>query len=333
MVAGKTAKSILISCGARLAPFDIKELRELMETDEMELDTIGDRKTALFVIISDTDDTFNFVVSILYTQLFNLLCDKADDEYGGRLPVHVRCLLDEFANIGQIPFIKGPNVPGNGAAQKVNKRQNEPHSCNAFLLAKLTLIKGKFLLAASEKHLNAPSVCIEGKNLLCREFCTGRDKYAECFSFPKGIFRIAQQHDSIIMAIDLSLIPVYIVVPFAPQQLAALDEHAALWVGHDIGAVALHQVWQHEEPRLAAAGTADDQNVLVARVLWILRAALHRQKLRRCEDHVAAEFGVHVSQYAWNSCLYQTKQLRKQPHKEIQGTDRPRRKHGILPAQ
>ena len=101
--AGKTAKSILISCGARLAPFDIKELRELMETDEMELDTIGDRKTALFVIISDTDDTFNFVVSILYTQLFNLLCDKADDEYGGRLPVHVRCLLDEFANIGQIP--------------------------------------------------------------------------------------------------------------------------------------------------------------------------------------------------------------------------------------
>ena len=103
LAAGKTAKSILISCGARLAPFDIKELRELMETDEMQLDTIGDRKTALFVIISDTDDTFNFVVSILYTQLFNLFCDKADDEYGGRLPVHVRCLLDEFANIGQIP--------------------------------------------------------------------------------------------------------------------------------------------------------------------------------------------------------------------------------------
>ena len=103
LAAGKTAKSILISCGARLAPFDIKELRDLMETDEMELDTIGDRKTALFVIISDTDDTFNFVVSILYTQLFNLLCDKADDVYGGRLPVHVRCLLDEFANIGQIP--------------------------------------------------------------------------------------------------------------------------------------------------------------------------------------------------------------------------------------
>ena len=98
-----TTNVILISCGARLAPFDIKELRDLMETDEMELDTIGDRKTALFVIISDTDDTFNFVVSILYTQLFNLLCDKADDEYGGRLPVHVRCLLDEFANIGQIP--------------------------------------------------------------------------------------------------------------------------------------------------------------------------------------------------------------------------------------
>ena len=103
LAAGKTAKSILISCGARLAPFDIKELRELMETDEMELDTIGERKTALFVIISDTDDTFNFVVSILYTQLFNLLCDKADDVYGGRLPVHVRCLLDEFGNIGQIP--------------------------------------------------------------------------------------------------------------------------------------------------------------------------------------------------------------------------------------
>ena len=101
--AGKTRSSILISCGARLAPFDIRELRELMERDEMELDTLGDRKTALFVIISDTDDTFNFVVSILYTQLFNLLCDKADDVYGGRLPVHVRCLLDEFANIGQIP--------------------------------------------------------------------------------------------------------------------------------------------------------------------------------------------------------------------------------------
>ena len=101
--AGKTRSSILISCGARLAPFDIRELRELMETDEMELDTLGDRKTALFVIISDTDDTFNFVVSILYTQLFNLLCDKADDEYGVWLPVHVRCLLDEFANIGQIP--------------------------------------------------------------------------------------------------------------------------------------------------------------------------------------------------------------------------------------
>ena len=101
--AGKTRSSILISCGARLAPFDIRELRELMERDEMELDTLGDRKTALFVIISDTDDTFNFVVSILYTQLFNLLCDKADDVYGGRLPVHVRCLLDEFATIGQIP--------------------------------------------------------------------------------------------------------------------------------------------------------------------------------------------------------------------------------------
>ncbi len=103
MAAGKTAKSILISCGARLAPFDIKELRDIMEYDELELDTLGDRKTALFIIISDTDDTFNFVVAMMYTQLFNLLCDKADDVYGGRLPVHVRCLLDEMANIGQIP--------------------------------------------------------------------------------------------------------------------------------------------------------------------------------------------------------------------------------------
>ncbi|HGD0789459.1 TPA: VirD4-like conjugal transfer protein, CD1115 family [Streptococcus agalactiae] len=103
LAAGKTAKSILISCGARLAPFDIRELRDLMKEDELELDTLGDRKTALFVIISDTDDTFNFVVSIMYSQLFNLLCDKADDVYGGRLPVHVRCLLDEFANIGLIP--------------------------------------------------------------------------------------------------------------------------------------------------------------------------------------------------------------------------------------
>ncbi|EPU73192.1 VirD4-like conjugal transfer protein, CD1115 family [Streptococcus agalactiae] len=103
LAAGKTAKSILISCGARLAPFDIRELRELMSEDELELDTLGDRKTALFVIISDTDDTFNFVVSIMYSQLFNLLCDKADDVYGGRLPVHVRFLLDEFANIGLIP--------------------------------------------------------------------------------------------------------------------------------------------------------------------------------------------------------------------------------------
>ena len=103
LAAGKTAKSILISCGARLAPFDIEELRELMSEDEMALDTIGDKKTALFVIISDTDDTFNFIVSIMYSQLFNLLCDKADDVYGGRLPVHVRFLLDEFANIGLIP--------------------------------------------------------------------------------------------------------------------------------------------------------------------------------------------------------------------------------------
>ena len=103
LAAGKTAKSILISCGARLAPFDIKELRDLMSYDELELDLMGDRKTAMFVIISDTDDTFNFIVSIMYTQLFNLLCDRADDVYGGKLPVHVRCLLDEFANIGQIP--------------------------------------------------------------------------------------------------------------------------------------------------------------------------------------------------------------------------------------
>ena len=103
LAAGKTAKSILISCGARLAPFDLKELRDLMEYDEMELDTLGDRKTALFLIMSDTDSTFNFVIAILQSQLFNLLCDKADDVYGGRLPVHVRCVLDEFANIGQIP--------------------------------------------------------------------------------------------------------------------------------------------------------------------------------------------------------------------------------------
>lgn len=106
LAAGKTAKSILISCGARLAPFDIKELRELTAHDEMELDTLGDRKTALFIIISDTDDTFNFLVSMAYTQLFNLLCDKADDVYGGRLPVHVRCLIDEAANIGQIPKLE-----------------------------------------------------------------------------------------------------------------------------------------------------------------------------------------------------------------------------------
>ncbi len=103
MAAGKTLKSILISCGARLAPFDIKELRELMAYDELELDTLGDSKAALFVIISDTDSTFNFVAALMYSQLFNLLCDKADDFYGGRLPVHVRLLLDEFANIGQIP--------------------------------------------------------------------------------------------------------------------------------------------------------------------------------------------------------------------------------------
>ena len=103
LAAGKTAKSILISCGARLAPFDIAELRELTSYDEMELDMMGDQRTAMFVIISDTDDTFNFIVAIMYTQLFNLLCDRADDVHGGRLPYHVRLLLDEFANIGQIP--------------------------------------------------------------------------------------------------------------------------------------------------------------------------------------------------------------------------------------
>ena len=101
--AGKTRSSILISCGARLAPFDIREVRELMEDDEMELDTIGDEKTVLFLIMSDTDTTFNFILAMLQSQLINLLCDRADDKYGGRLPVHVRLILDEFANIGQIP--------------------------------------------------------------------------------------------------------------------------------------------------------------------------------------------------------------------------------------
>ncbi len=104
--AGKTAKSILISCASRLAPFDIKEIRDLTEYDELELDLLGDRKTALFLIISDTDDTFNFLVSMIYTQLFNILCERADDVYGGRLPVHVRCLIDECANIGQIPKLE-----------------------------------------------------------------------------------------------------------------------------------------------------------------------------------------------------------------------------------
>ena len=106
LAAGKTSKSILISCGARLAPFDIAELRELTAYDELELDTLGDRKTALFLIMSDTDSTFNFLISMVYTQLFNLLCEKADDVYGGRLPVHVRCLIDECANIGQIPNLE-----------------------------------------------------------------------------------------------------------------------------------------------------------------------------------------------------------------------------------
>ena len=106
LAAGKTAKSILISCGARLAPFDIQELRDLTAYDELQLDTLGDRKTAMFIIMSDTDDTFNFLISLCYTQLFNLLCEKADDVYGGRLPVHVRCLIDEAANIGQIPRLE-----------------------------------------------------------------------------------------------------------------------------------------------------------------------------------------------------------------------------------
>ena len=106
LAAGKTAKSILISCGARLAPFDIQELREITMYDELELDTLGDRKTVLFLIMSDTDSTFNFLISMIYSQLFNLLCEKADDVYGGRLPVHVRCLIDECANIGQIPNLE-----------------------------------------------------------------------------------------------------------------------------------------------------------------------------------------------------------------------------------
>lgn len=106
LAAGKTAKSILVSCGARLAPFDIKELRELTAYDELELDMLGDEKTALFLIMSDTDGTFNFLISMIYTQMFNLLCEKADDVYGGRLPVHVRCLIDEAANIGQIPNLE-----------------------------------------------------------------------------------------------------------------------------------------------------------------------------------------------------------------------------------
>ena len=104
--AGKTLKSVLISCGARLAPFDIAELREITSYDELELDTLGDRRTALFLIMSDTDPTFNFLISLVYTQMFNLLCEKADDVYGGRLPVHVRCLIDEMANIGQIPNLE-----------------------------------------------------------------------------------------------------------------------------------------------------------------------------------------------------------------------------------
>lgn len=117
-------KSILISCGARLAPFDIAELRDLMAEDELELDTLGDRKSALFVILSDTDSTFNFVAALMYSQLFNLLCDKADDFYGGRLPVHVRCLLDEFANIGQIPNFEK-------LIATIRSREINGHACGA----------------------------------------------------------------------------------------------------------------------------------------------------------------------------------------------------------
>ena len=106
MAAGKTLKSILVSCGARLAPFDIQEVRDITMYDELKLDTLGDRKTALFLIMSDTDATFNFLIAMIYTQMFNLLCEKADDVYGGRLPVHVRCLIDEAANIGQIPNLE-----------------------------------------------------------------------------------------------------------------------------------------------------------------------------------------------------------------------------------
>ena len=106
MAAGKTLKSILVSCGARLAPFDIQEVRDITMYDELELDTLGDRKTTLFLIMSDTDATFNFLIAMIYTQMFNLLCEKADDVYGGRLPVHVRCLIDEAANIGQIPNLE-----------------------------------------------------------------------------------------------------------------------------------------------------------------------------------------------------------------------------------
>lgn len=106
MASGKTLKSILVSCGARLAPFDIQEVRDITMYDELELDTLGDRKIALFLIMSDTDATFNFLIAMIYTQMFNLLCEKADDVYGGRLPVHVRCLIDEAANIGQIQISK-----------------------------------------------------------------------------------------------------------------------------------------------------------------------------------------------------------------------------------
>ena len=116
MASGKTAKSILISCGARLAPFDIAELRELTSYDELELDKLGTERTALFVIISDTDDTFNFIVSIMYTQLFNLLCEIADNVYNGRLPIHVRCLLDEFANSVTRSTLKTVGITDKGVA-------------------------------------------------------------------------------------------------------------------------------------------------------------------------------------------------------------------------
>ena len=140
LAAGKTAKSILISCGARLAPFDIAEVREIMAYDELGLDTLGDRKSALFFIISDTDSTFNFLIAMAFTQLFNLLCEKADDVYGGRLPVHVRCLWDECANTGQVPQLEklcvpvfAGAIPAKGALQGQRRNHHRQHGFGHFL--------------------------------------------------------------------------------------------------------------------------------------------------------------------------------------------------------